>query len=365
MIYFDNVATTKPIKEVLDIYNKVNEECWYNASSSHRAGIKASNLFEKASKLVLKTIKATNKKVIFTSGATEANNMAIYGVCERYKNQNKRIITTKVEHPSVLNCFKDLENYFDVVYLDITSDGIIDLDELKQAINNDTIFISIMWVNNIIGAVNNITEIIKIIKQFPKIKFHIDAVQGIGKIPTNFEIDDVDLLTMSSHKIHGLKGCGMLIMNQKLNLTTFTEGSNQQIIKSGTIDLPSSVACAKALEIAVKKIDEEYFQVLEFKKFLYNELIKIPNIKINGKIENYSPYILNFSYLGVNSETFLHYLEENDIYVSISSACNAKLIKPERTVLALTKDESLAKSSIRISFSSDNTLDEVKILIKK
>lgn len=365
MIYFDNASTTKPIEEVLDIYKKVNQECWYNSSSLHYEGVKAHNLYQKASKIILDLLKTTNKKVVFTSGATEANNMAIYGVCDNYHHQHKRIITTKVEHPSVLNCFQTLEASFDVQYLDILSDGMVDLQQLETLLTSETILVSIMWVNNIIGSVNNINKIIEIVKKYPRVKLHVDAVQGLGKIPLTFDVNQIDLLTVSSHKIHGLKGTGILLYNNNLNLTNFTEGSGQQGIKSGTIDLAGIVATTKALQIAFANITKNYQIVQTIKTFLLEQLMKIPNLTINGFGENYSPYILNFSYKGINSETILHFLEEEEICVSVSSACNQKLQKPERTVLALTKDEELAKSSIRLSFSAENSLDECNILIKK
>ncbi len=360
MIYFDNAATTRPYKEIIDIYNKVNNECWYNASSKHRYGVIAHNLFDKSIKLVQQTLETTNKKVVFTSSATEANNKAIYGICNKYKNQNKRIITTKYEHPSVLNCFKDLENYFDVKYLDILDNGEIDYTQLDEYLNNDTVFVSIMFVNNIIGAINDINRVIKLVRKYPRVKLHIDGVQGVGKIKPTFNIDDVDLLTASAHKNHGLKGTAILVYNQNLDLEIIERGSFQQIIKSGTIDLAGVVACSKTFEVAYKELDQNINNSYQIKKYIYDELKKNPNVHLNSLIDNYSPHILNFSYVGVNSETLMHFLEMHDIYVSISSACSEKLARPEPVVLELTKNENYARSSIRLSFSSDNTLDDAK-----
>lgn len=358
MIYFDNAATTKPSKPVLDIYNRVSGECWHNASSQHKLGSIANNLFTKAKQLVSKTLNTTNKNIIFTSGATEANNIAIYGICNKYIGQNAKIITTKIEHPSVLNCFMDLESKgFKVVYLDILENGQIDYNQLENEMDNNTVLVSIMWVNNIIGSINNINKITEIVKKYKKVKLHIDAVQGIGKLPLTFKVDDVDLLTASSHKIHGLKGSGILIYQNNINLDIFLQGSNQQLSKSGTIDLAGSVACAKAVELAFKEMNQTYNGVLKIKEYIYNELSKLDYIHLNSDLTG-SPYILNFSYKDVYSETIMHYLEDNDIYVSISSACNDKKRKPERTVLELTKNESFALTSIRLSFSSDNTIND-------
>lgn len=364
MIYFDNAATTKPYKEIIDIYNKVNSECWYNASSQYRYGTVAHNLFDKAIKLVERTLNLTNKKVVFTSSATEANNKAIYGICNKYKNQNKRIITTKYEHPSVLNCFKDLENYFDVKYLDILENGEINYSQLESFLNNDTVFVSIMYVNNIIGSINDINRILKLVRRFPRVKLHVDGVQGVGKIKLGFNIDDVDLLTASAHKNHGLKGTALLVYNKNLDLELIEQGSKQQLIKSGTIDLAGAVSCAKTFEIAFGELDQNVNNSYLIKKYIYNELCKNSNVHLNSSLNGGSPHILNFSYPGVNSETLMHYFESNDIYVSISSACSEKLARPEPVVLELTKNELYAKSSIRLSFSSDNTIDDAKKFIE-
>lgn len=364
MIYFDNAATTKPYKEIIDIYNKVSNECWYNASSQYRYGTVAHNLFDKATKLVEKSLNVTNKKITFTSSATEANNKAIYGVCNKYKDQNKRIITTKYEHPSVLNCFKDLEKYFDVKYLDILENGEIDYNQLESYLNNDTVFVSIMYVNNIIGSINDINRVIEIVRKFPRVKLHIDGVQGVGKIKLGFNIDDVDLLTASAHKNHGLKGTALLLYNKNLNLDLIEHGSQQQIVKSGTIDLAGAVACAKTFEIAIDELDKSIRNSYEIKRYIYEELSKNDNIHINSTLDGSSPHILNFSYPNVNSETLMHYLESNDIYVSISSACSEKLARPEPVVLELTKNEVFARSSIRLSFSSDNTIEDAKKFIE-
>ena len=364
MIYFDNAATTKPSQTVLDIYNRTSNECWFNASSPHKLGTKSNNLYNKAKALVTKNLNTTNHNVIFTSGATEANNIAIYGICNKYLNQNARIITSKIEHPSVLNCFKDLEQKgFDVIYLDTLNDGTVDLKMLESSLNNNTVLVSIMWVNNIIGSINNINEIIKLVKPYKKAKLHIDAVQGIGKLPLSFNANEVDLITLSSHKIHGIKGAGALVYKENIILDEFLKGSNQQLSKSGTIDLAGCVACAKSVDEAFKNINNTVQYVTKIKNYLIDELNKLDYITINSST-NSSPYILNFSYNNLYSETLMHYFEEHDIYVSISSACNDKQRKPERTVLETTKSEALALTSIRLSFHNENTLEEAKQFIE-
>ena len=242
MLYFDQTATTKPNQEVLDVYMQTSIKCWYNASSNYVLGTKSKQLFDKASILALNSLGVTNKKVVFTSGATEANNLAIYGICNKYLGTKKRIITTKIEHPSVMSCFEDLASKgFEVIYLNVDHNGLIDLNELNSAINSDTVLVSIMWVNNIIGVIEPIKEIIEIVKKYPRTKLHIDAVQGFSKLKNDFSFDDVDLITISAHKIHGLKGTGALFINKNLDLVAPLKGATQQEgLKPGTIDFPKS-----------------------------------------------------------------------------------------------------------------------------
>ena len=239
MIYFDSTATTKPNKDIIELYNKISNEYWHNPSSAYNVALKANNLLLKSQDVVKETLGLKEHNVIFTSGATEANNLAIFGVCNNYLNTNKRVITTKIEHPSVYNVFKKLETLgFDVVYLDVNSAGLIDLEQLKASINKETILVSVMWVNNIIGSIQPINEVVQILKEYPRCKLHVDAVQGLGKIKPNFDFNQVDLFTMSSHKLEGLKGSGALIYHNKTNLNTHIVGAGQQLgIKPGTIDL--------------------------------------------------------------------------------------------------------------------------------
>lgn len=366
MIYFDYTATTKPRTEVLDVYNKVNNEYWFNPSSFYKAGVINHNLFDECSTNILKYLRLNQKRVIFTSGATEANNLAIYGICNNYLGQNKHIITSKIEHPSVMSCFNDLENKgFKVTYLNVDENGLIDLEELKNCLNNDTILVSIMWVNNIVGSIEPIDKVIDILKDYPRIKLHIDAVQGMGKIKPNFDFKNVDMFTFSSHKINGLKSSGALIINEKINLNPVTKGADQQKgTRPGTIDLSLALATAKAVRLITEELDEHYIYVKELHDYFLEKLKKIPNILINGGKKSYSPYILNISIMDAESETFIRYLEKYDIYVAAGSACNSKSKKPEKTVLAMYKDEKRALTSIRISLSYISTKAEIDEFIE-
>ena len=366
MIYFDYTATTKPRQEVIELYQKVNSDYWYNPSSIYRTGVISESLFKDCETNVLKTLNLQNKKVIFTSGATEANNLAIYGICNNYLGQNKHIITTKIEHPSVLSCFEDLEKKgFKVSYLSVDSDGIINLEELKSLINNDTVLVSVMWVNNIVGSIQPIEEVIKIIKQFPRIKLHVDSVQGMGKIKPNFNFNDVDLFTISSHKINGLKSSGMLIVNDKVVLSSIIKGSAQQNgYRPGTIDVSLAASTTKALMLCQKEIDEHYEYVRKLHTYFKESLTGLPNVLINGASRSYSPYILNISVLSTESETLIHYLENYEIYVAAGSACNSKIKKPEKTIYAMTNDERRSVTSLRISLSYVTTFNEIDEFVK-
>ena len=364
MIYFDWTATTKPLKEVLDIYNKVQKEYWFNPSSPYTEGLKANALLNNAINVVKETLRLKNHNVIFTSGATEGNNLSIYGICNNFLNAKKKIITTKIEHPSVFKPFQDLESKgFDVIYLDVDANGVINLDQLKKELTNETILVSIMWVNNIIGSIEPINEVIKIIKQFPRCKLHVDATQGIGKIKADFDFNEIDLVTMSSHKIEGIKGTGILLAKTNINLQPLLVGSSQQLgIKPGTIDLAGAVTSAKVLKLAMTNQDNHYLTCLDLQKYLVEKLISLPGVYINNPKEHSSPFINNISIVEHNSETIMHYLETKNIYVAIGSACNSKIKKPEKTVFSVTQDEQRATTSIRISLSYHNTFNEIDML---
>ncbi len=367
MIYFDYTATSKPNEEVLALYQKINSEYWCNPSSIYKAGIINNNLFQKCEKDINDALGLQNKKVFFTSGATEANNLAVYGICNNYLGQNKNVITTSVEHPSVLSCFQDLEKKgFKVTYLSVDEDGIINLEELKENINSDTVLVSTMWVNNIVGSIQPIDEVIKIVKKYPRCKLHVDAVQGIGKIKPNFDFNKVDMFTLSSHKINGLKSSGTLIINDKIILQSVLKGATQQEgVRPGTIDIALSASTTKALKLILAKRDERYPYVKELHEYFKDCLKDIPGVVINGGSKSYSPYILNISILNTESETFIHYLEKYEIYVAAGSACNSKIKKPEKTIYAMYKDERRAVTSLRISLSYASTKEEIDEFIKR
>lgn len=361
MIYLDYTATTPIDEEVLEAYLKCQRNFFANTSSLHKLGQMSNYMFEKASTEIKEVLNISNHNIVYTANATEANNLGILGIISKY-NQGK-IITTKIEHPSVFEVFKNLEKKgFEIIYLDVDENGIINMNQLIDNIDKNTILISIMWVNNIVGAVQPIKKIIEIIKKHPKVKLHVDGVQGICKIIPDFKIEDIDLFTFSGHKIYAPKGIGVLAYKNNLELEKHLYGSKAQYgVKPGTVDLALPVALCKALKIYYPKIQEHYEYVNKLNKYLKEKLALNNKIVINSKQS--IPYIINISLPNVLGETVLHYLEEEEIYVSTGSACSSKLKKPEKTILAMTNSHQLATTSIRISLSHLTTKEEIDKLI--
>ena len=366
MIYFDNAATTMPNKEVLDVYQKVAKTIWYNPSGMYKESVLAKNYINKAKSTILKTLNINNKEIIFTSGATEANNTAIFSVCNKYIGMNKHIITTSIEHASVYNCFKYLEQMgFRVTYLKCNG-GIVDLEELKNALTKDTILVSIMWVNNIIGSIQPIEEINSIVKKYSHAKLHVDAVQGIGKIPFDFDPNKVDYLSLTLHKIEGLKGTGLLFIPNNVQIEPYIKGGHQQNnMRAGTMDVAGAVAASKAISIAYQNLNSHYNYVQELANYLLGKINKLSFITINRDKGSYSPFVISFSFNNLKGETAMHYLEKANICVGIGSACNEKTQTLERAIMVLTDDEKRAINMIRISLSHLNTKEEIDILIEK
>lgn len=350
MIYLDYSATTPIDNEILDLYVRIEKEFFANTTSLHRLGQRSNYMFEKCKKELLDTLELNNNEIIFTSNATEANNLAVLGYLAKYKTG--KIITTKIEHPSVYEIYKHLEEIgFNVIYLDVLENGIIDLEELKKVIDKDTLLVSVMWVNNIVGSIQPIGEIIEILKDYKKTKLHVDMVQGLCKVDPSFSLNDVDMFTFSTHKIYGPKGVGALVYKRNIDLEKRLYGSSSQNgLKPGTLDLALAVCTCKAIKKFYPLTLKHYEYVKELNERLIKGLKNIPYVHINSK-SGASPYIVSISIVGVNGETLVHSLEEKEIYVSTGSSCSSKLAKPEKTILAMTNSIDLAKSSIRISLS--------------
>lgn len=364
MIYFDYTATTPIDKEVLDTYIRMQKNFFANSSSAHRLGQESAFMIEKARTQIKETLGIASHDVIFTSNATEANNLAILGIAYKYKTG--KIITTKIEHPSVYNVCRHLEEKgYEVVYLDVDKNGVIDIEQFKAELNSRVILVSIMWINNIVGSIQPILEIIQALKKYKKAKLHVDAVQGLGKVEHTFSLDDVDMFTYSAHKLYGPKGVGCLFVKNTIDIHRTLFGSSiQRGIKPGTLDVALCVSCAKSLTKYYTKTNENNKVVTKIRDMFIKKIQEQENILIHSNANFCSPYIVNISVLNQPAETVLRALEQREIYVSSGSACSSKIIAPEKTVFAMTKDENLAKKSVRISFCANTTKNEVQSLVQ-
>jgi cysteine desulfurase len=360
MIYFDNSATTKPFKDVIDSFVTVSSEYYGNPSSLHSMGGQAEKLLSQAREQVSKLLTVKPSEIYFTSGGTEGNNIAIKGSALLHKNKGRHLITSSVEHPSVRAAMEQLEQEgFEITYLPVDRFGRINVSDLEKAIRKDTILISIMQVNNEVGTVQPIKEIGDLLKKHPTILFHVDAVQGIGKIPLSLYKNRVDLCSISGHKFHGLKGTGALFIREGVRLAPLFSGGNQERkIRSGTENVAGAVAMAKALRMTLMKGEAEMVRMKNIHSLLRKGLAEIEGVQIHTPIENAAPHILNFSLKGIKSEVFIHSLERKGIFVSTTSACSSKKKSPSKTLLAMGVHETQAESAIRISLSFENTREE-------
>jgi cysteine desulfurase len=362
MIYFDNSATTKPYKEVLDSFITVSSEYYGNPSSLHSMGGQAEKLLSQAREQVSHLLRAKPTEIYFTSGGTEGNNLAIKGSALLHRNKGRHLITTSVEHPSVSLAMEQLEKEgFDITYLSVDQFGRINVAELEKAIRKETILISIMQVNNEVGTLQPIKEIGELLKKYPNILFHVDAVQSIGKIPLYLSENRVDFCSISGHKFHGLKGTGALFIREGVRLAPLFSGGNQERkIRSGTENVAGAVAMAKALRMTLQKSEAGLERMKKIQSVLREGLSDIEGVQIHTPVENSAPHILNFSLKGIKSEVFIHSLEQKSIFVSTTSACSSKKKSPSKTLLAMGVPETLADSAIRISLSFENSLDDAK-----
>ncbi|USY50264.1 cysteine desulfurase [Bacillus altitudinis] len=354
MIYLDNSATTKPYPEVLQVHQQVSERFFGNPSSLHQLGIDASRLLSETRKQILHYTGFTQYEIIFTSGATEANNIAIKGAALAKMNRGRHIVTTAIEHPSVIESFEQLKTLFgfDISYIQVNEHGRADMTHLKEVLRPDTVLVSLMHVNNETGAIQPIEEAASIIRKYAKEAiFHVDGVQGIGKVPLPKEMD-IDLLTMSGHKIHGLKGTGALFLKKEIVLAPFITGGEQELgLRSGTENPAGAVSLAKAIKQSFEYLNKHHDEMIALKTELEQQLGKIEGIVINTPLTHSAPHIVNFSVPGIQIEVLLHMLEKEGIYVSTTSACSAKKKEPSRVLLAMGKSEEVAKSSMRISLT--------------
>lgn len=362
MIYLDYSATTPVNKEVLESFNKVCLNYIGNPNSLHKLGVEANNIINDATNQIAKLLNVKSNEIIYTSGSSESNNLAIKGIALKYKNRGNHIITTSLEHSSINGPLNYLiDNGYEVDFVKLDENGQVDLEDLKKLIKDTTILVSINSVNSELGLLQPIEEIGKIIKEYPKVFFHVDMTQSIGKI--NIPLDNVDLMSFSAHKIYGLKGIGCLIKKEKINLEPLIHGGKSTTIyRSGTPAVGLICSISKALRLSLENIKEKYDHVKELNNYLKENLKKYNNVYINSNDKSI-PFVLNMSVIGIKPETLLHALEEDEIYISTQSACSSNTTL-SKAVLNLTNDESRASSSVRISISYLTTKEEIdKLLI--
>ena len=356
MIYFDNAATTFPNEEVLNTFVQVTKQFLGNPNAMHQLGFEAKKLMDEATRQVADLFHVKEKEIIFTSCASESNNLAIQGILKSYPYRKKKIVTTPMEHASLQVLFHYLEKQgVEIAYLKLQKDGKIDLDDLQQKLKEEPLIVSIQHVNSEVGIIQDIETIGKLIKQCPKTFFHVDATQSVGKI--SLHIENVDLLSCSAHKFFGLKGIACLVKRENVELTPLIfGGKSQSVYRAGTPSVALIASFAKALRLALKEVEQDFQQVEKLKNHLEQALGEMKDVVVNS-FQNGSPYIVNFSVLSVKSETLLHALSEKEVYLSTKTACSKE--DKSDVLVALQKSDEVATHSLRVSFCKYNTEEEV------
>lgn len=365
-VYLDNSATTRVLPQVAELVTKIMCEDYGNPSSLHRKGVEAEQYLRYAKDTLAGIMKVQAKEILFTSGGTEANNMALIGCAMAARRQGNHLITTQVEHPAVLQPMQYLESQgFQVTYLPVDAWGRISLQDLEAAIRPETILVSVMHTNNEVGALQPVQEAGALIKRRnPAILFHVDVVQGFGKFRILPRRMQIDLLSASSHKIHGPKGVGFLYMREGVKFQPIVHGGGQQKnMRSGTENVPGIAGMAKAAELVYAHLDEDIRRLYELKEYFTEQIGKVEGVRINGipseGCRASAPHVVSVSFAGVRSEVMLHALEEKGIYVSAGSACASNKPQTSATLKAMKLPRELWDSTIRFSFSVYTTKEEI------
>ena len=366
MIYFDNSATTKPYKEVIDSFVKISLNYFGNPSSLHKLGGVSEQLLSQARKQVAQLLKVRSTEILFTSGGTEGNNLAIKGSAMMYRTRGTHLITTEIEHASVKEAMEQLKDWgYEITYLPVNQDGRVDVAQLEKAIRPDTILVSIIHVNNEVGTIQPVEEIGELLGKYPKIIYHVDYVQGVGKVPLDLHGCGIDLCSISGHKFHGLKGTGALFIREGLQISPlFSGGSQENNVRSGTENVAGMVAMAKALRLTIEQQSKHKNALEELKEYLRLKLEGLPHVTIHSPRVESAPHIVNFSIKGLKGEIIVHALEEKGIFISTTSACSSKQSSVSETLLAMGIPADVAKSSVRVSLSYENTIEEAKFFVK-
>lgn len=360
MIYLDNAATTKPNQAVLDSFLKVSEKAYYNANSPHQMGLQSEKILLQAKSRVKEMLNLNNNTdVIFTSGATESNNIALKGIALRKKQFANVIITSVLEHPSVLEVMRYLETQgFILEYVNVTPNGQIDINHLEQLMTDNVGLVTCMYVNNVMGQIQPIKEIGSLLKQYPKAHFHVDGVQALGKIP--MQLENVNSVSFSGHKFNGLKGQGILIIDNKEKIEPTVFGGGQEYgIRSGTVNLAMNVSLVKAMEIAIQNLNELNYRLSRYNKVIRESLSQYKGVYINSP-ENSAPHILNIAFPGVKGEVLVNAFSKLDIMVSTTSACSSKREKLNEVLLAMDIEDNRIEGSVRLSMGETTTEKDIE-----
>ena len=363
-----SVAPTKVMDEAAHLVVEIFTKDYGNASSMHKKGVSAERYIKYAKETLAKIMKVKDKEIYFTSGGTESDNWALIGSAYANMRAGRHLITTQIEHPAILQTMDYLERQgFEVTYLPVSKEGIVSLDALRKALRPDTILVSIMQVNNEVGAMQPIEEAAAIIKkQNPQTLFHVDAVQGFGKLPMYPKKWGVDMVSVSGHKMHAPKGIGILYVREGVKIRPLIYGGGQQKnYRSGTENVPGAAGIAKAAELLYKHLDRDTERLYELRRYFIGELLQMDDVYINGPLEEgAAPHIVSASIKGIRSEVLLHALEERDIFVSAGSACASKKHTVSATLQAMQIEQALLDSTIRFSFSIYTTKEELDDTLK-
>jgi len=365
MIYLDNCATTKPYKEALDAFVEVNTSYYGNPASINKFGKTTNKLLSAARAQVATILGVGEESIFFTSCATESNNIALLGSVEHKKDFGNRIIVSKIEHPSVLETFRELERRgFILDYVNVDENGIIDLNHLKTLLTKETILLSVMQVNNVFGAIQPINEVSEILKDYPKVHFHVDGVQGVLK--NSIDLSKVDSYSISAHKFHGLKGIGVLYLKSRRTVHNITFGGGQEDgLRSGTVNVAAAVSLAKSLRLSQEKVEVIKAKHKEYKKLIVDEFSKYKHIVINSPLsENFMDSIVNISLPKIKGEVIVNALNDRGIMVSTTSACSSKTFHLNEALYARGLSKENIEGSIRVSFSYETTRKEVETFIE-
>lgn len=361
MIYLDNAATTKADQDVIDSFVKVNQSLYFNPNSPHQAGLQAEQVLKQAKEEIDSALNLNHLyHIVFTSGATESNNMALKGIAYRKRETANEIITSVLEHPSVLEVMRYLEEKqgFKLKYVDVKSDGKIDTEHLKSLMSDKVGLVTCMYVNNIMGQIQPIQDIVNILKDYPRAHLHVDAVQALGKVSMN--LNGVDSLSLSGHKFNGLKGQGLLIIKNIQNIEPVVHGGGQEYgLRSGTVNLPMAVSMVKSIKLTMGRLDEASRKLNKMNQSVRAFLEEFRGVYINSPKDS-APQIINVSFPGVKGEVLVNAFSKHGVMISTTSACSSKRGKLNEVLLAMGVPDARIEGSIRISMGVHTTEEDIQ-----